>query len=53
MTSAPTEAPLYSVPVDPAPENGLRERSFVMVDKAMSIRAEKLGASLGRLGGAT
>ena len=51
VSSTPTEAPLFRLPVDPAPENGLRERSFVMVDKAMSTRTEKLGASFGRLGG--
>ena len=51
VTSTRTEAPLFRLPIDPAPENGLRERSFVMVDKAMSIRTEKLGAAFGRLGG--
>lgn len=49
VTSTPAEAPLFRLPVHPSPHNGLRERSFVMVDKAMSIRTEKLGASFGRL----
>lgn len=52
VTSTPTEAPLFRLPVDPASENGLRERSFVMIDKAMSIRTEKPGAAFGQLGGA-
>ena len=39
----------YMVPVEPSPENGLRQPSFVTVDKAVSIRAEKLGPPFGRL----
>ena len=42
-------APLIRLPVDPSPENGLRAPSFVMVDKAMSIRADRLGPPIGRL----
>ena len=50
VTSTPVETPLFRLPVDPTPDNGLREPSFVMVDKTMSIRTEKLGAAFGRLG---
>ena len=42
VTSTETPAPLFRLPVDPSPDNGLREPSFVTVDKAMSIRTEKL-----------
>ncbi|MXY40203.1 MAG: type II toxin-antitoxin system PemK/MazF family toxin [Rhodospirillaceae bacterium] len=49
VTTAATDAPLFRLPVDPSPDNGLRQPSFVMVDKAMSIRSEKLGAPFGRL----
>ena len=52
VTSTPVETPLFRLPVDPTPDNGLREPSFVMVDKTMSIRTEKLGAAFGRLDGA-
>ena len=52
VTSTETQAPLFCLPVDPSPDNGLRELSFVMVDKAMSIRTEKLGPPFGRLGDA-
>lgn len=52
VTSTAADAPLFRLPVDPSPENGLRELSFVMVDKTMSIRTEKLGAAFGRLDGA-
>ena len=43
VTATETPAPLFRLPVEPAPDNGLRELSFVTVDKAMSIRIEKLG----------
>ncbi len=49
VTTAAAEAPLFRLPIDPSPDNGLRQPSFVMVDKAMSIRSEKLGAAFGRL----
>ena len=52
VTSTETPAPLFRLPVDPSPDNGLREPSFVTVDKAMSIRTEKLGGPFGRLGNA-
>ena len=52
VTPIAVEAPLIRLPVDPSAENGLRGPFFVMVDKAMSIRAEKLGPAFGRLGSA-
>ena len=52
VTSTETPAPLFRIPVEPSADNGLRETSFAMVDKAMSIRTEKLGPPFGRLGDA-
>lgn len=49
MTSAITQAPLIRLPMEPSSGNGLREPSFVMVDKPMSIRVEKVGSRFGRL----
>ena len=43
------DAPLIRVTVQPAPGNGLRKPSQIMVDKAMTVRREKLGAPFGRL----
>ena len=40
---------LVRLAIEPSVENGLRKPSFVMVDKAMSIRTERLGSSFGRL----
>ena len=42
-------APLIRLTVEPTPENGLRTSSQVMIDKAMTVRREKLGAPFGRL----
>ncbi len=41
--------PLFRLPLEPSPENGLRAPSCVMVDKAMSVRAGRLGRTIGRL----
>ncbi len=43
------DAPLIRVRVEPSPENGLRKPSQIMVDKIMTVRRDKLGASFGRL----
>lgn len=49
LTSAVIAAPLLRVSVSPSPDNGLRKPSQVMVDKAMTVKADKLGPTLGRL----
>ena len=43
-------APLLRVTVEPTSENGLRKASQVMVDKAVSVRREKLSPPFGSLG---
>ncbi len=43
------DAPLIRPTVTPTPENGLRKVSQVMVDKAMSVKRERLGPPFGRL----
>jgi mRNA interferase MazF len=40
---------LVRVTVDPAPENGLRAPAQIMIDKAMTIPRERVGAVIGRL----
>jgi mRNA interferase MazF len=49
LTSAAADAPLIRVRVEPAPENGLRTPSWVMIDKASTVPADKIGAPFGRL----
>ena len=44
-----TDAPLIRLTVDPTAQNGLRESSQIMIDKAMSVKRSKVGKSLGRL----
>lgn len=43
------DAPLLRITVLPTSENGLREPSQVMIDKAMSVKRERLRPSFGRL----
>jgi mRNA interferase MazF len=43
------DAPLIRTTIDPTPANGLRKRSQVMVDKAMSVNRDKIGATIGHL----
>lgn len=47
------DAPLIRITVQPTSGNGLRKPSQVMVDKAMSIKRDRLGQSFGRLDDAT
>ena len=42
-------APLIRVPIEPSPEDGLRKPSQVMVDKAMTVKNEKMSSPFGRL----
>ena len=49
LTSNPEDTPLLRLRIEPTPENGLCLPSWVMIDKAMSLRADRLGPSFGRL----
>lgn len=49
VTFALVDAPLIRLTVEPSPENGLRAPSQVMVDKAMTVRTDKLGSAFGQL----
>ena len=50
VTSTLVDAPLFRVMVDPDPDNGLSRPSQVMVDKAMTLKREKVGKPFGRAG---
>lgn len=43
-------APLFRITIDPSNENGLKKVSQVMVDKIISVRRERIGKTIGRLG---
>ncbi|RWX77172.1 type II toxin-antitoxin system PemK/MazF family toxin [Neorhizobium lilium] len=50
LSATLVDAPLIRLPVEPSAENGLRKPSQVMIDKAMSVKRDKLGQSFGKLG---
>jgi len=50
MTSELVDAPDFRVTIEPGRENGLRLKSQVMADKPVTIRRERIGQKIGRLG---
>lgn len=48
-TSTHVDAPLMRITVEPSAENGLRKTSQIMVDKAMTVKRDKIGTVLGTL----
>ena len=53
LTSDLRDWPLFRIPVEPTVENGLRQRSNVMVDRAMTVSRSKIGGMIGHLDAAT
>ena len=51
ITSTLVAAPLLRVRLEPTAENGLQKPSQVMVDKAMTVRRDKLGPAFGHIDG--
>jgi len=49
VSSTLINAPLFRVTVQPSLENGLRKTSQIMVDKAMTVKRDKLGTAFGRI----
>ncbi|MGH8090340.1 MAG: type II toxin-antitoxin system PemK/MazF family toxin [Rudaea sp.] len=49
VTSTRVAAPLLRVTLQPDAENGLQKSSQVMVDKAITVRREKIGPAFGRI----
>ena len=49
LTSTALEVPLIRVPVEPSENNGLRTRSYVMIDQIFSARTRRVGQVFGRL----
>jgi mRNA interferase MazF len=50
MTTELAEAPDFRVTIEPSPETGLRTRSQVMADKPVTVRRDRIGRRIGRLG---
>ena len=51
VTSTLVAAPLLRITVQPGSGNGLQKPSQVMVDKAVTVRRDKLGQAFGRIDG--
>jgi mRNA interferase MazF len=49
ITSTLVAAPLLRIAVQPNAENGLQKPSQVMVDKAMTVKRDKIGPTFGRI----
>lgn len=49
LTSALVAAPLLRITVQPAVGNGLQKPSQVMVDKAITVKRDKVGLPFGRI----
>ena len=49
LTTDPTEAPLFRLPVAPNERNGLRSACRLMVDKITTVAKMKLGSRVGEL----
>ena len=53
LTSDLHDLPLVRIEIEPTRENGLRETSHIMIDKAVSVRRPKIGRRIGRVDPAT
>lgn len=49
LTSTLIDAPLLRPTIEPSPKNGLRTPSQIMLDKPMTVKAEKIGPAFGHL----
>ena len=49
LTTDPTEAPLFRLPITPNEMNGLRAECRLMVDRITTVRRSRLGTQVGRL----
>jgi mRNA interferase MazF len=49
LSGSLVDAPLFRITVQPSSGNGLQKPSQIMVDKAMTVKREKIGAAFGEL----
>ncbi len=49
ITSTIVNAPLLRPTIEPSSDNGLRSTSQIMLDKPMTVKADKVGPTFGRL----
>ena len=49
LTTDPTDAPLFRLPIEPSEGNGLRAACRLMVDKITTVPRARIGSRVGRL----
>ena len=49
LTTMVRNAPLVRVPIEPNERTGLRQPSWAMVDKVMTVRKSQMGGRIGRI----
>jgi mRNA interferase MazF len=49
VTSDLRDAPLFRLAIEPSPETGLQKPSQVMIDKAQTVKREKVDSIIGRI----
>lgn len=49
ITSTLVDAPLLRPAVEPSADNGLHKTSQIMLDKPMTVKADRIGAAFGHL----
>jgi mRNA interferase MazF len=52
LTTTPVDAPLLRLPVHPSATTGVRETSYVMIDKLTTVRRSNIQGRVGRLAAA-
>ena len=52
LTTHEADAPFVRLPMEPTPRSGLQFRSYMMVDKIITVPRRKVGKVIGRLSGA-
>ena len=50
VTSTLLDAPLFRLTLEPSPETGLRSLCQIMVDKVTTVKRDKVGKRVGRVG---
>jgi len=49
ITTDPVDLPVFRIPVEPTPDNGLRAASHLMADKVTTVQRSRLGQRIGCL----
>jgi len=49
ISSTMVDAPIFRITIQPSLQNGLQKPSQVMVEKAMTVLADKVGVTMGQL----